>query len=163
MKLGQLPSGLSFWHPAAFLSTWGGVGLLPRAPGTWGSLFTLPFAWVIAGSWGSETLFIAAALAFLVGLLSSDCYLRHSTSKDPGAIVIDETAGQFLALALVPVELWWYAAGFVLFRLADIYKPWPASWADRSLKGPLGVMTDDIFAAVYALAVLYCAQLILAG
>ncbi len=163
MKFGQLPSGLSFWHPAAVLSTWGGSGLLPSAPGTWGSLFTLPFAWVIAERWGNEALFIAAALAFFVGLWSSDRYLRHSTSKDPGAIVIDETAGQFLALALVPVELWWYAAGFVLFRLADIYKPWPASWADRSLKGALGVMTDDIFAAVYALVVLYCAQLILAG
>jgi phosphatidylglycerophosphatase A len=163
VKFGQLPSGLSFWHPAAVLSTWGGSGLLPSAPGTWGSLFTLPFAWVIAERWGNEALFIAAALAFFVGLWSSDRYLRHSTSKDPGAIVIDETAGQFLALALVPVELWWYAAGFVLFRLADIYKPWPASWADRSLKGALGVMTDDIFAAVYALVVLYCAQLILAG
>jgi len=163
VKFGQLPSGLSFWHPAAFLSTWGGSGLLPSAPGTWGALFTLPFAWIIAETWGNEALFIAAALAFFVGLWSSDRYLRHSTSKDPGAIVIDETAGQFLALALVPVELWWYAAGFVLFRLADIYKPWPASWADRSLKGALGVMTDDIFAAVYALVVLYCAQLILAG
>jgi phosphatidylglycerophosphatase A len=163
VKFGQLPSGLSFWHPAAVLSTWGGSGLLPSAPGTWGSLFTLPFAWVIAERWGNEALFIAAALAFFVGLWSSDRYLRHSTSKDPGAIVIDETAGQFLALALVPVELWWYAAGFVLFRLADIYKPWPASWADRSLKGALGVMTDDIFAAVYALVVLYCAQLIRAG
>jgi phosphatidylglycerophosphatase A len=163
VKFGQLPSGLSFWHPAAVLSTWGGSGLLPSAPGTWGSLFTLPFAWVIAERWGNEALFIAAALAFFVGLWSSDRYLRHSTSKDPGAIVIDETAGQFLALALVPVELWWYAAGFVLFRLADIYKPWPASWADRSLKGALAVMTDDIFAAVYALVVLYCAQLILAG
>jgi len=163
MSLGHLPSGLSLWHPAAFLATWGGSGLLPRAPGTWGSLFTLPFAWIIATEWGSEALFIAAALAFLAGLWASEQYLKYSTSKDPGAVVIDETAGQFLALALVPVELWWYAAGFILFRLADIFKPWPASWADRSLRGALGVMTDDIFAAVYVLVALYGAHLVLAG
>tara|TARA_R110002110_G_scaffold119106_5_gene293424 strand:- start:1368 stop:1859 length:492 start_codon:yes stop_codon:yes gene_type:complete len=163
MAFGQLPSGLSFWHPAAFLATWGGSGLLPRAPGTWGSLFTLPFAWFIADRWGSEALFIAAVAAFFAGLWASAQYLKHSTSKDPGAIVIDETAGQFLALALVPAELWWYAAGFILFRLADIFKPWPASWADRSLKGALGVMTDDIFAGLYALVVLYGAHLLIAG
>lgn len=163
MGLGHLPSGLSLWHPAAFLATWGGSGLLPRAPGTWGSLFTLPFAWIIATEWGSEALFIAAALAFLAGLWASEQYLKYSTSKDPGAVVIDETAGQLLALALVPVELWWYAAGFILFRLADIFKPWPASWADRSLRGALGVMTDDIFAAVYVLVALYGAHLVLAG
>ena len=163
MGLGHLPSGLSLWHPAAFLATWGGSGLLPRAPGTWGSLFTLPFAWIIATEWGSEALFIAAALAFLAGLWASEQYLKYSISKDPGAVVIDETAGQLLALALVPVELWWYAAGFILFRLADIFKPWPASWADRSLRGALGVMTDDIFAAVYVLVALYGAHLVLAG
>ena len=163
MGLGHLPSGLSLWHPAAFLATWGGSGLLPRAPGTWGSLFTLPFAWIIATEWGSEALFIAAALAFLAGLWASEQYLKYSTSKDPGAVVIDETAGQLLALALVPVELWWYAAGFSLFRRADIFKPWPASWADRSLRGALGVMTDDIFAAVYVLVALYGAHLVLAG
>lgn len=163
MALGKLPSGLSLWHPAAFLATWGGSGLLPRAPGTWGSLFTLPFAWIIATAWGSEALFVAAALAFLAGLWASAQYLKYSTSKDPGAVVIDETAGQLLALALVPAELWWYAAGFILFRLADIFKPWPASWADRSLRGALGVMTDDIFAAVYVLVALYGAHLVLAG
>ena len=163
MGIGKLPSGLSLWHPAAFLATWGGSGLLPRAPGTWGSFFTLPFAWIIASEWGSEALFVAAALAFLAGLWASEQYLRYSTSKDPGAVVIDETAGQLLALALVPVELWWYAAGFILVRLADIFKPGPASWADRSLRGALGVMTDDIFAAVYVLVALYGAHLVLAG
>jgi len=145
------------------MATWGWSGLLPGAPGTWGSLFTLPFAWLIAGTWGPSALFVAAAVAFLIGLWASGRYLLNSKSKDPGTIVIDETAGQFLALALVPVELWWYVAGFVLFRAADILKPWPASWADRSLSGALGVMTDDIFAAAYVLAVLYTAKMLIAG
>lgn len=163
MKFGQLPAGLSPWHPATILATWGWTGLLPGAPGTWGSLFTLPFAWLIADTWGPSALFVAAAAAFLVGLWASGRYLLNSKSKDPGTIVIDETAGQFLALALVPVELWWYVAGFVLFRAADILKPWPASWADRSVSGALGVMTDDIFAAAYVLALLYAAKMLIAG
>ena len=103
------------------------------------------------------------AAAFLVGLWASARYLRSSTSKDPGTIVIDETAGHSLALAFVPVEWRWYAAGFILFRIADIFKPWPASWADRSLSGALGVMTDDFFAAVYVVVVLYGAHLLLTG
>lgn len=163
MKFGRPPAGLAVWHPATFIATWGWSGLLPGAPGTWGSLFTLPFAWLIAERWGPSTLFVAAVGAFLVGIWASAVYLRHSTSKDPGTIVIDETAGQFLALAVVPVEFWWYVAGFVLFRAADIFKPWPASWADRKLPGPWGVMADDIFAALYAVIVLYGAQLLMTG
>ena len=161
MKLGKLPPGLSFWHPAALLSTCGGSGLLPRAPGTWGSLVALPFAWVIASKFGSQSLLIASAIALLAGVWSCTHYLKTSDSKDPGTIVIDETAGQFLALAFVPVNIWWYFAGFVLFRAADILKPWPASWADRALPGAWGVMTDDIFAAVYSMGILYAAQIYL--
>lgn len=163
MKFGRLPDGLSAWHPAAILSTWGGSGLLPGAPGTWGSLCTLPFAWFIGLYWGTAGLLVATLIAFAAGLWASGVFLTHSTSKDPGSIVIDETAGQFLALAFVPVEIWWYAAGFILFRLADILKPWPASWADRSLPGAWGVMADDILAAVYAVLVLYAAQQLLGG
>jgi phosphatidylglycerophosphatase A len=163
MQFGRPPAGLPLWHPATFMATWGWSGLLPGAPGTWGSLFTLPFAWLIADRWGPSSLFLAALVAFGIGLWASRIYLRHSKTKDPGSIVIDETAGQFLALALVPVEFWWYAAGFALFRAADIVKPWPASWADRSISGALGVMTDDIFAAVYVVALLYAAQILIAG
>lgn len=163
MQFGRPPAGLSYAHPATFLATWGWSGLLPGAPGTWGSLFTLPVAWIIAVQWGPSALFVATVAAFAIGLWASGIYLRHSTNKDPGTIVIDETAGQFLALAVVPVEFWWYVAGFVLFRIADIFKPWPASWADRRLGGALGVMTDDIFAAVYAAVVLYGVQKLMAG
>ena len=160
---GKLPPGLPFWHPAALISTWGGSGLLPKAPGTWGSLFTLPFAWVIASRYGGEGLLVVAAVTLLAGLWSSARYLRTSTSKDPEAIVIDETAGQFLALAFVPLDLWWYLAGFILFRTADILKPWPASWADRTIPGAWGIMTDDIFAALYPMALLYGVQTYLTG
>ena len=155
MQVGALPPGLSFWHPAALISTWGGSGLLPGAPGTWGSLFTLPVAWLIASRYGSESLLIAATVAMIAGLWAATRYLRTSQSKDPGSIVIDEVAGQMLTLAFVPVNIWWYLAGFLLFRAADILKPWPASLADRALPGAWGVMTDDVFAALYPMAILY--------
>ena len=136
---------------------------MPKAPGTWGSLFTLPFAWIIALQWGIFGLLLAAAITFAVGIWSTSVFLAASTHKDPGAIVIDETAGQFLCLAAVPLDAWWYAAGFFAFRLTDIIKPWPASWADRSLPGALGVMTDDIFAALYAGAALYFTNRLIEG
>ena len=163
MTFGKLPLGLSFWHPAALISTWGGSGLLPGAPGTWGSLFTLPFGWIIASSFGSESLFAAAAIALAGGICSSSRYLRTSQCKDPDTIVIDETAGQLRVLAAVPVDIWWYLAGFVLFRAADIAKPWPASWADRQLSGAWGIMADDIFAALYPMMLLFAIQAYFVG
>lgn len=163
MKFGTLPAKLPLWHPAAFFSTWGGSGLLPGAPGTWASLFTLPFAWIIAMGFGSESLIIAALITLLLGMWATSEYLQKSHAKDPGTVVIDEVAGQFLTLAFVPVEIWWYLIGFGLFRAADILKPWPASWADRVLSGALGVMADDIFAALYPMSILYVAHELLTG
>ena len=158
MTFGRLPDGLRFRDPAACLSTLGGCGLLPWAPGTWGSLATLPFAWLIAAAFGNVWLIAAALAVFALGLWSSARYLRRSAEKDPGAIVVDEAAGQLLALAAAPTSLWWYAAGFVLFRAADILKPWPASWADRKLKGAAGVMADDMFAGLWAMCALFAAR-----
>jgi phosphatidylglycerophosphatase A len=163
MQFSTPPAGLTHYHPATFLATWGWSGLLPLAPGTWGSLFTLPIAWILATHWEPSVLFLAALIVFITGLWASTVYLRHSTVKDPGTIVIDEAAGQFLVLAIVPLDFWWYLAGLVLFRIADILKPWPASWADQNLAGALGVMTDDIFAAGYAVILLYGAKILIGG
>jgi phosphatidylglycerophosphatase A len=69
---------------------------------------------------------------------------------DPGAIVVDEVAAQWLVLAVAPRSVAIYAVAFFLFRVTDILKPWPASWADRKLPGALGVMLDDIVSAFYA-------------
>ena len=137
-------------RPFMLLATWFGSGLLPKAPGTWGSLAALPFAWVIQTTGGQAALLAAAAIAFLVGIWASDRMARDIGIKDPGAVVIDEVAGQWLTLAFVPLSAWGYAAGFALFRLADITKPWPASWADRRVGGGLGIMLDDIVAGLYA-------------
>jgi phosphatidylglycerophosphatase A len=147
------PAGRS--TPAFLLATWFGTGYAPVAPGTWGSLAALPFAWGIAALAGSWALVPAAALLFAAGWVASTRVIAASRQSDPQIIVIDEVVGQFLTLAVTPPDPLFYALGFLLFRAADILKPWPASWADRSVKGGLGVMLDDVLAAPYAAVVLW--------
>ena len=128
--------------------------MLPIAPGSWGSLVALPLAWVIAVFWGIVGLGIAAAIAFLLGWWAAATIARASAVEDPGAIVIDEVAGQWLVLVAVPPALLPYALAFLLFRIFDIWKPWPARWAEQRVRGGLGIMLDDVVAAVYAICLL---------
>jgi phosphatidylglycerophosphatase A len=151
----RLPSGLSFFHPVVLIATVGGAGLLPRAPGTWGSLVALPFAWIIAAAFGPIGLVIGCAAATLLGAWAAGRFAGAVGFSDPAPVVIDEVAGQWLVLAVAPLDPVWYAVGFVLFRVADIVKPWPVSLADRRVKGGWGVMLDDLIAAVYGVIVLY--------
>lgn len=137
------------------LATWFGAGRLPLAPGTWGSLAALPFAWGMASLAGPPVLFAAALAALVIGIWASEAVTRTSGVKDPGEIVIDEVAGQWLALAFVPLDPLAYGAGFLLFRVFDIVKPWPANWIDRGVSGGMGIMLDDIVAGAYTGILLY--------
>jgi len=152
---------LSYWHPASLIATGFGIGNVPIASGSWASLAVLPVAWLIAERFGSLWLVAAAALALLTGLWASARYCLASGEKDPSRIVIDEIAGQFLALAPIatpdPVL---YGIGFFVFRIFDIFKPWPAGWCDREMEGAPGVMFDDIVAGLYAAVVVYGAVLL---
>lgn len=123
-------------------------------PGTWGSLAALPCAWAIRGLWGTLGLAVAIALVLAIGWWAAGTVARASAAADPAEIVIDEVAGQWLALLATPLAPLPYAAGLVIFRIFDIWKPWPVSWADRNVKGGLGIMLDDLLAAVYAFFVL---------
>jgi phosphatidylglycerophosphatase A len=150
----QVPNP-SLARPPILLATWFGSGYLPGMPGTWGSLAALPFAWAIQYHWGPDGLMVAAIAVFAVGIWAAEVFARETAKPDPGAVVIDEVAGQWLTLALAaPLEPLYYALGFLLFRVFDIFKPWPVSWADRSLKGGVGIMVDDVIAGIYAAAVL---------
>jgi phosphatidylglycerophosphatase A len=140
----------SLSNPGVLLATWFGAGYLPKAPGTWGSLGALPFAWVIAERMGSVGLVIASIAVFVIGIWAANIYMGLSGGDDPGPVVIDEVAGMWLTLAFVPPDIMLYGIGFLLFRIADIFKPWPAGWADRKVKGGLGVMLDDVLAALYS-------------
>jgi phosphatidylglycerophosphatase A len=147
--------------PAMLIATWFGAGLLPRAPGTWGSLAALPFAWLIAWAAGPPGLVAAALVLFPIGCWAAAATARRLGIHDPAIIVIDEVAGQWLTLAAAPFDPLAYAAGFVLFRFFDVLKPWPVSWADRRIGGGLGIMLDDVLAAVYAALVLIAGRVLL--
>ena len=135
---------------AGVIATWFGAGLAPKAPGTWGSVAALPFAWAIQSWGGSAGLVLAAALLFLAGWAASNRLVSTTGIKDPQIIVADEVVGQWLTLACGPVSIPAYLIGLALFRAADITKPFPASWADRKVEGGLGVMLDDVLAALYS-------------
>jgi phosphatidylglycerophosphatase A len=132
------------------LATWFGIGLLPIAPGSWASLAALPVAWGIRGAFGVAGLAAASVVAFFAGWWAAGIVAKASAIEDPGAVVIDEVAGQWLVLLAAPRDPLAYALAFLLFRVFDTWKPWPAGWADRHVQGGLGVVLDDILAAVYA-------------
>lgn len=147
----KVPWALPFTHPASLIATWFGAGLMPRLPGTWGSLAALPFAWVLVERFGPEALMIAALLAFVAGLWASGRVLAAAPDRpDPPAVVIDEVAAQWLVLVAVPLDAGAYILAFALFRLFDIWKPWPIRTIETSLPPALGIMADDVAAALYA-------------
>lgn len=141
-------------HPAGWVASIAGIGLLPRAPGSWASAATLPLGWVVmvlAGPWG----LVAVSLAvFGVGVWASGHVIRQIETDDPSVIVIDEVAGQLLALVFAPLTWQGYLAAFVAFRFFDLTKIWPASLVDRDVGGGLGAMADDMFAGLYAMLVI---------
>ncbi|WP_337995602.1 phosphatidylglycerophosphatase A [Oleispirillum naphthae] len=135
------------------LATWFGIGRIPGAPGTFGSLAACLCALPIAAAAGTPGLAFAAAAVSLLGIPAAAAAEKALGRKDPGCIVIDEVAGQWIALLPAAPDLASYALAFAAFRLFDIWKPGPIGWADKNLSGGLGIMTDDIIAGGFAAAV----------
>ena len=151
----------SMRDPVHFLAFGLGSGLAPKAPGTFGTLAAVPLWFLLAQLpfWGYvlATLAVIAVGPWLCGRASRDLGVH-----DHPGIVWDEIAGFLLTMVVAPVSLVALIAGFVLFRLFDIIKPWPIGWLDRRVGGGTGIMVDDLLAAVYAGILLY-AGLQLAG
>jgi phosphatidylglycerophosphatase A len=141
--------------PAVLLATWFGAGFLPVAPGSWASLAALPCAALLVWLGGPVLALAAAGALFLLGIWAADAYMAAVQVHDPPAIVLDEVVGQWLTLALLPLDPTVYALGFVLFRVLDVLKPWPANFIDRAVTGGFGVMLDDVVAGAYAGAALW--------
>ncbi len=120
----------------------------------------MPIAWAIRAIWGDPGLAVVLILVFIVGWWAAGAVAETSKVQDPGAVVVDEIAGQWLVLVAAPFEPVAWLIGFVLFRLFDIWKPWPVNWVDRHVKGGFGVMLDDVMAAGYALVGLMVARAI---
>lgn len=142
------------------IATWFYSGNLRPAPGTWGSLAALPFGWLIYTATGPFGFVLATALVFALGLWATRVETAGKTDHDPSEIVVDEVVGQWIALLPVAfgaaragadvLALWpGILAGFLLFRLFDIWKPGPVGWADRR-GDAMGVMLDDVIAGVLA-------------
>lgn len=140
---------------AILWATFFGIGRIPLAPGTWASLLTALIAYAVVPhlrfAW---TLPMAALLVFLTGIPAAAILERHIARKDPRPCVIDEVAGQLVALTLVPHTPALYLAAFLLFRLFDIVKPFPVKQSERAPHG-IGIMADDVLAGLYAFACLH--------
>jgi len=129
------------------VATVGGIGYVPFAPGTFGSAAGLLVWWLL----GPSPLLQASGIAvvFAAGVCSGGVCEGHFCTTDPGHVVIDEVAGMLITLFLVPVGWGGALLAFVIFRLADVVKPYPANRFEQ-LHGGLGVMADDCMAAIYA-------------
>lgn len=156
MKLDAAQRKAILADPAGWVASGFGSGLSPVAPGTAGSLAAL-LPWLALRELPLPLYALAVALAFAIGVWASNRVVANLRIEDPGVIVWDEFVGQWIALAPLLVlggSPWRIAAGFALFRLFDVWKPWPVSWADRRVKGGFGVMLDDVLAGAYAGVVL---------
>ncbi|MDR3630456.1 MAG: phosphatidylglycerophosphatase A [Desulfocapsaceae bacterium] len=133
------------------IATGGYVGKIPKAPGTWGSAAAFLPWFLIRGCSLPVYLAILAGI-FIVGFFAADAAAKIMDEPDPGCIVIDEILGMLITLILVPDHPAAWLLAFVLFRVFDIFKPFPVSWLDQHIHGGMGIMLDDVMAAIYALA-----------
>ena len=143
---------------ATLVATFFGAGRLKPGPGTWASLATAVL-WALASSRipltsRTSATIVAAAAATLIGIPAATLVARSSGLKDPQFVVIDEVAGQLVTLIAVPLAWKTFLAGFILFRVFDIWKPFPIRRLERLPEGT-GIVVDDLAAGLYALAVMH--------
>lgn len=135
------------------LATFFGVGLLPKGPGTWGTLATMPFAIFLA--WLGPLYHMTLTVLLLpVAILAAEIYEREKAKHDAKEIVIDEVLGFLITMTWLPMTWQSFAIGFVLFRMLDIFKPFPIGYLDKKIQGGLGVVIDDVAAGIIANIVL---------
>jgi phosphatidylglycerophosphatase A len=140
-------------QPAAFLALGFGSGLVPVAPGTAGTLVAVPLYLLLQGL-AVPVYLTVTVLLFLAGIPLCAATARRLGVHDHPAIVWDEVVGYLVTMTAAPAGWPWVLAGFVLFRLFDIAKPWPISWCDRHVHGGTGIMLDDLLAGIMAAVVL---------
>lgn len=162
-------SKISFWHPASLISTCFGVGKIPFAPGTFGSLVAIIPVFLLAPFNQNLWLLVILLFSTFVGCYATGFYLKKTGKEDPKEVVVDEVAGILFAYFTSKIAIYYIAKYdiavsdyvivyhlyyvillFLLFRFFDIVKPGPVGWADRNVKGAWGVMLDDIIAGVLA-------------
>jgi phosphatidylglycerophosphatase A len=136
------------------IALWFGCGRFPKAPGTAGSVGALPLAWLLR-PYGPWAMAAAAVVVTVIGTWASNVVCDETKLKDPQIVCVDEVAGMLVTFVALPASaIWWKGAlaVFVAFRVCDQVKPWPARQAERLPRG-LGVMADDVLAAVWSAAI----------
>jgi phosphatidylglycerophosphatase A len=149
-------------HPAHFIALGFGTGLSPIVPGTFGTLLAFPLYAMLAVALTPLGVALAIVALFGVGVWACGRTGRDLGVPDHGAMNWDEVVAFLAVLVLTPEGLWWQVGAFVAFRFFDMTKPPPIRRVERSVKGGLGVMVDDVVAAFYALLVLAIAKRLIA-
>jgi phosphatidylglycerophosphatase A len=146
--------------PAGWIACGFGSGLTPKAQGTFGSLAAI-LPWLLLRGLSVPAWLAVIVVAFAVGVWACDVAGRVIGVDDHRSLVWDEFVGLWITLLPALLAPWWaVVAGFALFRLFDVWKPWPIAWFDRRVKGGFGVMLDDAIAGVFAGIVLYLVLLL---
>lgn len=140
-------------NPWYFIAFGFGSGLMPIAPGTWGTLVAIPIYWLLS-TFSLPVYLSVTFLAFVLGVFVSERVSLDMGVHDFGGIVWDEVVGYLLTMMMMPFSWTWAIVGFFLFRLFDIWKPQPIRYVDQQISGGFGIMLDDVLAAVYAWIVL---------
>jgi phosphatidylglycerophosphatase A len=126
------------------------IGKIPKAPGTWGSIAAF-VPWFFLRGLSLPLYLTALGVIFIIGFFAAGSAEKIMDQPDPGCIVIDEILGMLIALTLAPAQPGAWLLAFILFRIFDIFKPFPVSWFDRHIHGGIGIMMDDVIAGLYAL------------
>ncbi len=135
-----------FWY---LIATFGGIGRLPKMPGTWASIAALPLVfWLM--KFGPLVYMTSVFIVLLLGIFACNWVEKTRETHDQGDLVIDEVVGILITMTWLPITWQSFVLGLLLFRLLDIWKPFPVSFLDRRIKGGLGVMLDDVAAGMIA-------------
>lgn len=145
---------LALRNPRHWLAFGLGSGLARRAPGTFGTLAAIP-PYLLLAQLSPAAYGLAVLAAFGLGVWLCETVARDLGVHDHGGIVWDEFVGYWITMFLVPLHWEWVLAGFALFRLFDIWKPWPIRWFDRRVGGGFGIMLDDVLAGAAACLALH--------
>ena len=145
-----------FSNPIQFLAFGFGSGLAPRAPGTFGTLAAVPIYWLVA-DWSLLEYSALILVTAVLGIWICGAASRQLNVHDHPGIVWDEFVGYWITMWAVPVDWVWILAGFVVFRVFDIAKPWPINVLDKKVAGGFGIMIDDILAGIMACITLHIA------
>lgn len=145
---------LSWFNPVHWLALGFGSGLMPKAPGTFGTLVGIPFVFLLAQlNWWEHLL--ALVMMTVLGIWICRNTARTMGVHDHPSIVWDEVVGYGVAMYALPVEPFWLLAAFILFRIFDIWKPGPIGWADKNLHGGSGIIVDDVLAGILSAGLLH--------